>query len=88
MVFEYGSRGDVSEITVSSTARWLSGSTRVMGETVQRKGELDNCIAALQQCMQVPAATCLAPDKTVVLLHPPSPFSRCSNRDGEGMAVK
>ena len=26
--------------------------------------------------------------ETVILLHPPSTFSRCFNRDGEGMSVK
>ena len=30
----------------------------------------------------------LAVGETVILLHPPSPFSRCFNRDGEGMSAK
>ena len=30
----------------------------------------------------------LAPDETVILLHPPCTFSRFFNRDGEGMPAK
>ena len=30
----------------------------------------------------------LAPDETVILLHPPSTFSRCINSDGEGLAAE
>ena len=30
----------------------------------------------------------VAPDETVILLHPPSTFSRCINRDGEGASAK
>ena len=31
---------------------------------------------------------CLAGGETVTLLHPPSPFTRCFNRNVEGMLVK
>ena len=30
----------------------------------------------------------VAPDETVILLHLPSTFSRCINRDGEGASAK
>ena len=30
----------------------------------------------------------VAIDETFILLHPPLPFSRCFNVDGEGMPVK
>ena len=30
----------------------------------------------------------IAVGETVILLHPPSSFSRCFNTDGEGMSVK
>ena len=30
----------------------------------------------------------VAVDETVMLLHPPSPFSRCINSDGEGISAK
>ena len=30
----------------------------------------------------------IAVDETAILLHPPPPFSRCFNRDGEGLSAK
>ena len=39
-------------------------------------------------CPTVHPGEKLAVGETVILLHPPSPFSRCFNSDGEGVPVK
>ena len=38
--------------------------------------------------VQGPVRRTVAPDETVTLLHPLSTFSRCFNRDGEGMSAE
>ena len=41
-----------------------------------------------KQKVAEPGLCRVAVGETVILLHPPSPFSRCFNVDEEGMSVK
>ena len=71
-----------------------SGKERGNGALVHVEGDdvLERELAGLdeldQRLVSRDGGRACAVDVTVILLHPPSIFGRCFNRDGEGMSAK
>ena len=77
-------RESVSKMIVWSGAIQALGLGLRAGQPVvlQQQPTVDRC--KVQQ-LELPLRSRLAVGETVILLNPPSPFSRCFNMDGEGM---
>ena len=70
-------------------AHGRAGSGQVLAGPSDPTAKAPICMEeAITLLINPPATVGVAIGETVILLHPPSPFSRCFNMDGEGVSVK